>query len=93
MAASFNYLGSLTLHPHEFMVGGRTQTEPSFGGQFMNKNQVKGRVKEVKGKIKEVAGKVTGDKSMEYKGKAEKHSGKAEARYGDLKSDVRKEMK
>ena len=26
----------------------------------MNKNQVKGRVKEVKGKIKEVAGKVTG---------------------------------
>jgi uncharacterized protein YjbJ (UPF0337 family) len=90
---SVNYLGRLTLHLHEFMVRGRTRTEQSSGDQLMNKNQVKGHANEAKGKIKEVTGKVTGDKSTEYKGKAEKYNGKAEAKYGDLKSDAKKETK
>jgi uncharacterized protein YjbJ (UPF0337 family) len=32
-------------------------------------------------------------RGKEYKGKAEKHGGKAEARFGNLKSDDRKETR
>jgi len=59
----------------------------------MNESQIKGRANEAKGKIKEVTGKVTGNKETEYKGKAQKHAGKAEAKYGDMKSDLKKEKK
>ena len=52
----------------------------------MNESQVKGRVNEAKGKIKETTGKVTGNKTTEYKGKAE-------AKYGDMKSDAKKDKK
>ena len=38
----------------------------------MNKDQVKGRVKEVEGKIKEVAGKLVGNETLEAKGKIQK---------------------
>ena len=38
----------------------------------MNKNQVKGRVKEVEGMIKEVAGKLVGNEKLEQKGKVQK---------------------
>lgn len=55
----------------------------------MNKDQIKGRVKEVKGKAKEVAGKVTGKESLEQKGKVEKAAGKAQAGYGDVKKDMK----
>jgi uncharacterized protein YjbJ (UPF0337 family) len=59
---------------------------------FMNKDQVKGRVKEGKGKVKEVAGKAMGNKTMETKGKVEKTAGKAQAAYGDLKEDIEDDM-
>ncbi len=36
----------------------------------MNKDQVKGRVKEVKGSIRQATGKLIGNKTMEAKGKA-----------------------
>ena len=54
----------------------------------MNKEQVKGRVKEVKGKIKEVAGKLVGNKKLEAKGKAETILGEARAKCGDVKHVV-----
>jgi uncharacterized protein YjbJ (UPF0337 family) len=55
----------------------------------MNKDQVKGRVKQAKGKIKEVAGKLVGNESMEAKGKVEKTLGRAQAKFGDVKQDVK----
>ena len=54
----------------------------------MNKDQVKGRVKEVKGKIKEAAGKLVGNEKLEEKGKTEKVLGEAQAKFGDIKKDV-----
>jgi uncharacterized protein YjbJ (UPF0337 family) len=59
----------------------------------VNKDQVKGRLKEAKGKIKEAAGKLVGDKKLEQKGKAEKVLGKARAKYGDVKKDVKDAVK
>lgn len=55
----------------------------------VNKDQVRGRVKEAKGKIKEVAGKLVGNESMEAKGKIQKNLGKAQAKFGDVKQDVK----
>jgi uncharacterized protein YjbJ (UPF0337 family) len=53
----------------------------------MNKDQVKGRVKEAEGKVKEVTGKIVGNKNLEEEGKFEKTGGKVQARYGDLKDE------
>jgi uncharacterized protein YjbJ (UPF0337 family) len=55
----------------------------------MNKDQVKGRVKEAEGKIKEMAGKLVGNESLEAKGKIEKTLGHAQAKFGDVKQDVK----
>jgi uncharacterized protein YjbJ (UPF0337 family) len=55
----------------------------------MNKDQVKGRVKEAEGKVKEVAGKLVGNEKMEAKGKVEKVLGRAQAKFGDVKQDVK----
>ena len=55
----------------------------------MNKNQVKGRVKEVEGMIKEVAGKLVGNEKLEQKGKVQKILGEAQAAVGDIKQDVK----
>lgn len=55
----------------------------------MNKDQVKGRLKEAKGKVKEVTGKVVGNERLEVKGKIEKTAGKVQAGYGDVKEDVK----
>ena len=57
---------------------------------IMNKDQVKGRVKQAEGKLKEVAGKVVGNRPMESEGKTEKAAGKIQSAYGDLKSAVDK---
>lgn len=56
----------------------------------MNKDQVKGRIKEAKGAIKETTGKAVGNKDMENEGSVEKSTGKVQAGYGDLKSDINK---
>jgi uncharacterized protein YjbJ (UPF0337 family) len=55
----------------------------------MNRDQIKGRVKEAKGKIKEVAGRLVGNKTMEEKGKVQKTLGEAQAKFGDVKKDVK----
>jgi uncharacterized protein YjbJ (UPF0337 family) len=61
-----------------------------FKEQVMNKDQVKGRVKETEGKVKEVAGKIFGDSRLEQQGKTEKLVGKVQSAYGDIKNDVKK---
>jgi CsbD-like. len=57
----------------------------------MNKDQVKGHIKEAKGTVKQAAGKVTGKVSLEQKGKLQKAAGKAQAGYGDIKKDIRQD--
>ncbi len=59
----------------------------------MNKDQVKGRYEEAKGKVKEVAGNVTGDKELEIEGNIQKNLGKAQAGFGDVKEDVKEDIK
>lgn len=59
----------------------------------MNKDQVKGRVKEAGGKIKETAGKIAGDKRLEEKGNIEKTVGEVQKEYGDRKQDMHKQHK
>jgi uncharacterized protein YjbJ (UPF0337 family) len=59
----------------------------------MNKDQVKGRVKEAQGKVKEVTGKLVGDKTLEAKGNAEKVLGMARAKFGDVKQDIKDSKK
>lgn len=56
----------------------------------MNKDQVKGHVKEAEGKVKEVTGKVVGNKTLEQKGNLEKAVGEVQADYGDRKNDLKK---
>jgi uncharacterized protein YjbJ (UPF0337 family) len=56
----------------------------------MNKDQVKGHVKEVEGKTKEVVGKLVGNKTLQAKGTIEKHAGKAQAGFGDFKTELKK---
>ena len=55
----------------------------------MNKDQVKGRVKEAKGVVKEVSGKLVGNETLGAKGKVQKVLGKAQAKIGDVKQDVK----
>jgi uncharacterized protein YjbJ (UPF0337 family) len=59
----------------------------------MNKDQLKGRVKEAKGKIKEVAGKLVGNQTLEAKGKVQKVLGKVQAKFGDVKQDMKDSTK
>jgi uncharacterized protein YjbJ (UPF0337 family) len=59
----------------------------------MNKDQVKGRLKEAQGAVKEVTGKMVGNKSLEQKGKVEKAIGKVQSGYGDIKEDIKDDLK
>jgi uncharacterized protein YjbJ (UPF0337 family) len=55
----------------------------------VNKDQVKGRVKEAQGKMKEVAGKLVGNEKLEAKGKVKKVLGAAQAKVGDVKQKMK----
>jgi uncharacterized protein YjbJ (UPF0337 family) len=59
----------------------------------MNKDQVKGGVKQAKGQVKEAVGKITGNGAMEGKGEVQIAVGKAQKSYGDLKEEIKKEGK
>ena len=59
----------------------------------MSKEQVKGRIEEVKGKAKEVAGEILGDEGMEAEGNIQKNVGKVRAGVGDLKEDIKEEIR
>ncbi|HVK55525.1 MAG TPA: CsbD family protein [Burkholderiales bacterium] len=56
----------------------------------MNKDQVKGRIKEANGKVKEVAGKMVGNKRLQEKGRIQKAAGIAQADIADAKNDLAK---
>lgn len=56
----------------------------------MNKDQVKGLVREATGKAKEALGRATGNEKTELKGAAQKTAGKVQKAYGDAKEDIRK---
>lgn len=55
----------------------------------MNKNQVKGTIKDLEGKVQEQAGKLVGNKTQQAKGLGKQIAGKAEKSYGDAKEAVR----
>lgn len=55
----------------------------------MNKNQVKGVVKDIAGKVQEEAGKLAGSKEQQVKGLNKQISGKAEKAYGDVKEAIK----
>lgn len=59
----------------------------------INKDQIKGRIKEAEGKVKEVAGKLVGNEDLEAKGRVQKDLGEAQAKFGDVKRDVKDLMK
>ena len=55
----------------------------------MNKDQVKGTVKDVTGKVQEEAGKLVGNKEQQAKGLLKQVEGKAEKKLGDVKEIVK----
>ena len=59
----------------------------------MNKNQVKGTVKEITGKVQEEAGELTGNKEQQVKGLSKQVAGKAEVSYGNAKESIKKANK
>ena len=59
----------------------------------INKDQIKGRVKEAEGKIKEVAGELVGNQTLRAKGKVQGALGEAQAKFGDVKQDIKDSTK
>lgn len=55
----------------------------------MNKNQVKGVVKDIAGKVQEEIGILVGSKEQQAKGLSKQVSGKAEKIYGDAKEVIK----
>lgn len=55
----------------------------------MNKDQVKGAVKDVAGKTQEAAGKLVGSKEQQAKGLAKQVEGSVQKNYGDAKEVVK----
>ncbi|MGY5802999.1 CsbD family protein [Rhizobium sp. LEGMi12c] len=55
----------------------------------MDKNRVKGAVKEASGSIKEAAGKLTGNNRLKMEGVAEKVEGKILTQVGKAKDAIR----
>lgn len=51
----------------------------------MNKDQVKGKLKDIGGKIQEEAGKVVGSSEQQAKGLNKQVEGKVQEKYGDAK--------
>jgi len=59
----------------------------------MNKDQVKGTVKDIAGQVQEEAGKLVGSKEQQIKGLGKQIAGQAEKNYGDAKEVVKKAFK
>ena len=55
----------------------------------MNKDQIKGRIKQAEGKAKQVAGNLVGNETMEAKGQIKKHQGRIQAKIGDAKESLK----
>ena len=58
-------------------------------GNLMNKDQVKGAVKNIAGKVQEEAGKMIGSKEQQAKGLGKQITGTAQEKYGDAKAAVK----
>lgn len=58
----------------------------------MNKDQLKGRIKEAQGKIKEIIGKILDDKKMEVEGILQKKAGRTQAGLGGFNDDVKRRI-
>ena len=56
----------------------------------MNRDQVKGRMKEATGTIQEKAGKATGNRSQQAKGLLKRGIGKVQKTAGDSRDDAEK---
>ena len=56
----------------------------------MNRDQVKGRVKEAVGKVQQQAGKATGSVKTQAKGLAKSVAGKVQKNVGDAANDAEK---
>ena len=56
----------------------------------MNRDQVKGRMKEASGTIEQKAGKATGNRSAEAKGLLKRGVGKVQKAVGDARNDADK---
>jgi uncharacterized protein YjbJ (UPF0337 family) len=54
----------------------------------MNKDQVKGRIKEAKGDAKIATGNITGNEALTKEGEIDRAAGKIQTMYGDLKKDL-----
>ena len=55
----------------------------------MNKDQVKGSIKEATGKVQQEAGKLIGNPKQEAKGVAKKVEGKVQKKVGDAKEALK----
>lgn len=55
----------------------------------MNKDQIKGTVKEVAGKVQRKAGELVDSPKQQAKGAAKEVTGKAQKRVGDVKADMK----
>lgn len=55
----------------------------------MNKDQIKGRVKEAAGEAQEHLGRATNSPEQEAKGHAREQAGKVQKNYGDAKEEVK----
>lgn len=55
----------------------------------MNKDQVKGAVKDIQGKLQQEAGKLVGSKEQQAKGLLHQAEGKLQQRVGDLKQAIK----
>jgi len=54
----------------------------------MNKDQVKGTVKDIAGKVQEKAGELTGNEKQQIKGIKKQVEGKVQKGFGDVKEAV-----
>lgn len=55
----------------------------------MNKDQIKGSVKEAAGKVQEKTGELTGNQTQQIKGAAKQVEGNVQKTYGDAKEAAR----
>jgi len=59
----------------------------------MNRNQVKGKLKEAAGETQEQAGRVTGNRDQQARGQARESAGKVQKKAGDVASGVKRILK
>lgn len=59
----------------------------------MNKDQIKGKLKEVAGETQQQAGKATGNTDQQARGNAREVEGKTQKKVGDIKQGVKEIFK